>query len=196
MIRRMIDHDPIKRMTAEEVLYHPTFYNDQKKLNFLLKVHECVKNMDWKSPSTNKKLNELHHYDSGLLNDGDVGNPRKFQLCEEIVFSEHKYFYKANDITKNVENKKKKKWILLKDITNVNALLKALRDKVAHAYDGPGNVPFQFAKDFDVTEDSYNPGKFLEVFLSQSPQLLVHLYELYRNTKMAVEFYPAAKQKL
>ena len=197
MTKRMIDHEPTKRLTVDEVLCHPTFYSDQEKLNFLLKVHESVKN--WKS--TCLDLDKLHHFDGGLLNDNDVGNSKKFQLSETKIFKDHEYFFKEANETKNIgnennKNKKRNNWVLLRDIANVNGLLKALRDKIAHACDGPCNVPLQFVKDFDVTEDSYSPRKFLEVFLSQCPQLLIHLYELYRNTKLAAEFYPAAKQEL
>ena len=186
MIRRMISHEAKYRLIAEEVLCHPIFWKDKKKLQFLLKIHESVKNIKWDSPLTPVILKDLRQYDGGLLNDNELGELKNFTLCEEQIFKDHKYFYDGENY-KIKENKRV--WIYLKNITNVTALLKALRDKIAHVCDWPSNEPNQFEIDFEVTDDSYNPRKFLEVFLSQCPQLLIHLYEKYRNTGLAVEFY-------
>ena len=43
LIKRMICHNLDKRLSIEQVLHHPTFYTPQKKLEFLLKIHEIVK---------------------------------------------------------------------------------------------------------------------------------------------------------
>ena len=105
MTRRMIDHEPTKRLTVDEVLCHPTFYSDQEKLNFLLKVHESVKN--WKS--TPLDLDKLHHFDGGLLNDNDVGNSKKFQLSETKIFKNHECtFSKKQTKPKTLITKTKK----------------------------------------------------------------------------------------
>ena len=40
LISQMIDHDPLKRLTAMKVLRHPLFWPKSKKLEFLLKVSD------------------------------------------------------------------------------------------------------------------------------------------------------------
>ena len=51
-------------------------------------------------------------------------------------------------------------------------------------------MPPQFYKDFVVEVGLYSHEKFLEVFLSAHPQLLVHLYEYFRGKIVALYFYP------
>ena len=73
-------------------------------------------------------------------------------------------------------------------------LLKALRDKVAHARDHrDGDVPERFKEDFRVTYDSYHPAKFVEVFVTKFyPNLLIDLYNIYKGNEYGciVDFYP------
>ena len=174
MVKRMICHDPKKRLTIDDVAHHPTFYGDQKKLDFLLKIHETVKNSE-----LTFRCKTLNVYDKGLFNRSAVGSER-FQINSERLFKNFTYFMEIQ--------KKPKNWRYI-SFDNVESLLKALRDKVTHACDGPNGVPSKFEDDFEVTGDSYSPKKFLEIFLSETPQLLVHLYELFRNSDAAADFY-------
>ena len=185
MIKQMIDHDSDKRLTVEDVFYHPTFYNPQKKLQFLLKVNEGLKNL----PPDSDIRKTVNHYDPRLLDDHASERQVKFVMDENDVFSQHQYFltpryFESNGLTKPAM------WKLFYGVINVESLLKALRDKIAHACDGIKYVPRKFQEDFEVTKDSYSALKFLSVFIANRfPQLLVHLYKTYKGTDIAKEFY-------
>ena len=191
MIKRMIDHDSNKRLTIEDVFHHPAFYNPEKKLQFLLKVNEGLKKLSWDSDIREK----VNYYDARLLDDHATERQVKFEIDENDVFRQHQYFLnwqflKSRGITKPA------KWRLLKDVFNVESLLKALRDKIAHACDGIKYVPEKFQEDFEVTKDNYSALKFFSVFIgNRFPQLLVHLYEVYKGSKLAKEFYAVNDSK-
>ena len=179
MIKRMTVDDPEKRLRVEEVQHHPSFYSDQKKINFLLTINDSVK-----KANSNFVARVISHYDIGLTTDNEEGKKERFEIIIEEIFKDYPYFLK-------MENNRPKKWqVIEKKMSNVEGLLKALRDKTAHACDKKTDLPPEFVKDFDITVDSYNPSKFLEVFFSKIPQLLIHLYEVYRNSGAAANFYP------
>ena len=178
MIKKMINHDPDKRFKIEEVEFHPTFYSDQQKIDFLLTIYTTVR-----KSKPEFLQNILNYYDEGLLIDKNAGKTKRFKIKDDNIFKNYQYFRQMENRPKN--------WQLLKGkICNVQSLLKALRDKVTHACDGNNDVPAEFEKDFNVTTDSYDSAKFLSVFLSDCPQLLVHLYTLYENKNVAIDFYP------
>ena len=177
MIKRMICNDPFKRLKADEVEQHPSFYSDQKKISLLLKINDTVRKAD---VCTVTEI--INRYDRGLTEDFKDGRTKRFKIIQTKIFKNYPYFIKNKD--------KPGKWEFFME-GNVTSLLKYLRDKVTHACNNPSNVPKQFVRDFDVQNDSYNSSKFLRVFLSQTPQLLVHLYNLYRyEDGVAVNFYP------
>ena len=180
MIKRMICHNLDKRLTIEQVLHHPTFYTPQKKLDFLLKIHEVVK----ENPEAFNRNVKFNEFDKGLMNDKESGQKVAFSIRAKQVFRQHRYFLYGGDVTKLNKNPftNQPYWQFLNNVSTVPSLLEGLRNKVAHACDNPpGDVPVQFYNDFRLSKDSYNPAKFLEVFLSTTPQLLVHLYEQYRD---------------
>ena len=73
MIKQMIDHDPAKRLTINDVLHHPTFYTPQRKLDFLLTVRESL---------------EKHYTDDSFRQRlSDV--PKTFNLHK--TFKDHRY---------------------------------------------------------------------------------------------------------
>ena len=84
------------------------------------------------------------------------------------------------------------KWKKMKGINNVTNLLKALRNKVAHACDPYPDVSKNFENDFRKTKDTYMPQKFLDVFLSQCPALLIHLFDFYKNNQKLLNSFPEA----
>ena len=210
LIKRMIKLDRKHRLQTEEVLYHPAFYRSQKKLDFLLKVHESVKLYSGANCQKNlgKQINKaLQQYNAELMND-DKSGYKAFEIEPEKIFQDYQYFLYGDDGTNGDEGKnpndkdKRSFWIALKGkgsnkgkCVNIRTLLKHLRNAVAHACDEPPRVPIQFKTDFrGEMVDSYFPEKFLEVFLSDTPQLLVHLYEAYRNYQtLAVDFYPRTR---
>ena len=203
----MIKFDRKQRLQIEEVLCHPTFYRSQKKLDFLLKVYESIK--FYTGANCQKKLGKqinkaLKEYDTELIDDDLVGY-KSFEIKPEEIFQDYQYFLYGDDGTngemgKNPNDKYERSyWIALKGkgsrkgkCVNIRTLLKHLRNTVAHACDDPLRVPEQFKTDFrGEMMGSYFPQKFLEVFFSHAPQLLVHLYEDYRNYQtLAVDFYP------
>ena len=190
LIKGMIHHDSDKRFSAKEVLHHPTFYSAKQKIEFLLKIHETVKNIT-PDPKNKEYLDQkfkLNNYNRALdFDDENVDQNQKqtisFQIDASKLFKDYQYFLRRPaDV--------KKDWSVLHNVLDVPSLLKALRNKVAHACDKYPYVPLQFQRDFSTPDDSYIPEKFLEVFLFLTPQLVVHLYETYRNTDKARGFYP------
>ena len=191
MIKRMIDHDPNKRLTVEDVFHHPAFYNPEKKLQFLLKVNEGLKKLSWDSDIREK----VNHYDARLLNDHATERQVKFEINENDVFWQHQYFL-TRRFFESKGIKKPAMWRLLYEVINVESLLKALRDKIAHSCDGIKYAPRKFQEDFEVTEDSYSALKFFSVFIgNRFPQLLVHLYKVYKGSDIAKEFYAVDDSK-
>ena len=191
MIKRMIDHDSNKRLTIEDVFHHPAFYNPEKKLQFLLKVNEGLKKLPWYSDIREK----VNSYDARLLNDHASERQVKFEINENDVFRQHQYFL-TRRFFQSRGIKKPAMWRLLYDVINVESLLKALRNKIAHACDGIKYVPRKFQEDFDVTKDSYSALKFFSVFIgNQFPQLLVHLCKVYKGSDIAKEFYAVNDSK-
>ena len=195
MIKRMIKHASKERFTVEDVLFHPTFYNSQKKLDFLLKIHESVKNFSKTNFfSTQDKNNPLLEYNAEL-EDGDQIGKKEFYIDPEKIFEHHQYFLEGDDGTKkdgiNPNDKfGRPYWNTLESMITIQYLLKSLRNTVAHACDDPPRVPEKFKENFRKSEDSYKPQAFLNVFLSSCPQLLVHLYEDYRGRKgLADDYY-------
>ena len=163
MIKKMINHDPDKRFKIEEVEFHPTFYSDQQKIDFLMTIYTTVRKSD---PEFLQNI--LNLYDEGLLIDKNAGKTKRFKIKDDNIFKNYEYF-------REMKNKPDKWQLLRGKISSVESLLKALRDKVTHACDGKEDVPAEFEKDFNVTTDNYDSAKFLSVFLSDCPQLLVHL---------------------
>ena len=184
LIKGMVNQDPTKRLTVDEVLYHPAFYTQKRKLEFLLKIHESLKRFGI-SPHNSLKPK----IDAAV---------KSYTFNPEIMFSERPYLLGSKAQNPSKSNSKKKNignWRLYyaDSIGNVVTLLKALRDKVAHARDSDGNVPERFKEDFGVTYDSYDPAKFVKVFVTEHyPYLLVDLYNIYKGNEYgcAVDFYP------
>ena len=59
LVKRMVNHNPTKRLTVDEVLYHPAFYTPKKKLEFLLKVYESMKRFEKNNNnSLTQKIND------------------------------------------------------------------------------------------------------------------------------------------
>ena len=191
MIKQMIDHDPNKRLTIEDVFHHPAFYTPEKKLQFLLKVNEGLKKLSWYS-DIRKKVN---HYDARLLDDHASERQVEFEINEKDVFRQHQYFL-TRRFFESRRIKKPAMWKLFYEVFNVESLLKALRDKIAHACDGIKYVPRKFQNDFEVTKDSYSALKFFSVFIANRfPQLLVHLYKVCKGSDIAKEFYAVDDSK-
>ena len=183
MIEQMVDHNSKGRLTIDEVLYHPTFYTPQRKLEFLLKVRESVK-IFW-----TKKDHSLKTEIDRVIK----GYEKKFDANK--IFKKHYYFI---DPKLEVENG----WQPLYDTSgNIKTHLNGLRNKVAHACDTQKEkgTPLQFQKDFEVTDDSFSHAKFVRIFVTAHfPKLLVDLYNCYHSynktkqpkERYAVSFYP------
>ena len=176
LIKRLVKHDPNKRLTVAEVLIHPAFYTAKKKLEYLKEVQRHLKN-----EIDEKILEGIKTFDEGLLKDHKVGKAKSFAITEKYLPD---YFF-SKEIKKQFPV-----WHIV-CFNDVAGLLKALRDKVEHATDS--GMPPQFYKDFGVEGGLYDHEKFLEVFLSAHPQLLVHLYEYFRGKNVALDFYPEEK---
>ena len=174
MIELMVDHNPDNRLTIDAVLLHPTFYTPKRKLEFLLKVRESVEKFWTKVGHELKQKIE------------DALKSYKISCDPERMFKNYPYLTDSS-------LRKRNGWKPLDDVTgNFKVYLKALRNKVAHACDDR-DTPKEFIRDFAVTEDSYNPAKFVEIFVTNHfPKLLVDLYNIYKgNTyNYATEFYP------
>ena len=200
MIKHMIDYDQKERLTVEKVLCHPTFYTPHEKVKFLLRINEGIKNKGYRNNPFAKEIQTiLNCFDSSLTDDRAVPQLLEFKLIPEEIFKNHEYLLEKylDEQTKNCKYKNTQTtiWKCLDNSDNVSALLSGLRDKVVHACDKPPRVPKLFEKNFKLSEDTYDAKKFLEVFLSQCPQLLIHLYKSFRNFEkfnIAKDFYTAA----
>ena len=191
MLQRMIDHRAKKSLNIKEVLRHPALYCAQKKLDFLLKINESMKLIEW-NKNEDRMIYDISHYDGGLSDDRQARKEKEFKINFRDIFKKHPYFIEKM-VTGKIA-KKRGKWKTLDNVDNVQLLLIELRNKVAHACDDY-NIPDDFKNNFLSGIDSYKPEMFLKVFLSTCPELLVHLYELYRDKyerdeKVAARFYP------
>ena len=83
MIKRMIDHNFDKRLTIEQVLHHPTFNIPQETLEFLLKIHEVVK----ENPEAFNKNIKFNEFDKDLMNDRKSGQKVAFSINSLASFS-------------------------------------------------------------------------------------------------------------
>ena len=179
IIKRMIKLDRKHRLQIEKVLYHPAFYRSQKKLDFLLKVHESVKFYSGANcqKDLGKNINKaLQQYDADLMND-DKSGYESFKSEPEKIFQDYQYFLYGDDGTNGDEGKNPNDkdgrpfWIVLKGkgsnkgkCVSIRILLNHLRNVVAHACDEPPGVPKQFKIDFwGEMVDSYFTEKFLQV---------------------------------
>ena len=181
IIQQLIDHEPKRRLTVDEALYHPTFYTPQRKLEFLLKVRESVK-IIW-----TKKSHLLHKKIAAVL--------KNFKYDPEIVFQNHHYLIDEKPDVDEISG-----WQPLSySCGSIKNLLNDLRNKVAHACDRTKDIPLEFRNDFGVTDDSFSHAKFLEIFVTNHfPKLLADLYNCYRSynktkkreERYAANFYP------
>ena len=197
MIEQMVDHDPAKRLKIDDVLYHPTFYRPQRKLDFLLTVRESLEKFygfDGTCQTTDEQKKIVKKFTSLNEKINEQIGEEEFNI--KITFQNYKYFTKPLPKKEKEERKKKKYkggWEPIKHFDNVKLVLRALRNKVAHACDI--NTPEDFKKDFGVnlhTYDSYEPAKFFEIFVAKhNPKLLIGLYNAYKNNdqKCAAKFY-------
>ena len=178
MIEQLVDHNPDNRQTIDAVLFHPTFYTPKRKLEFFLKVRESVENF-WTDVEEEKDKELKKKIQKALKNN-------KMTLNPDTIFENYPYL---TDVSLRVKNG----WQPVQDFSgNFQIYLKGLRNKVAHACENKG-TPEQFKTHFGVTKDSYNPGKFVEIFVTNHfPKLLVDLYNIYRGytDNYAAEFYP------
>ena len=185
LIRQMLNHNPEERLKVEDVLYHPTFYTAERKLEFFLKVRESVRKI-WphkQHPLKNKIEESIQEYWKNLV--------------PEEMYKDHEYFM-------NSHSKKKRKRLHRNsssedDTVNLSNFLTTLRNKVAHACDGAKSNNAEFKEDFGVTFDSYNPAKFVGFVAKQYPKLLVDLYNSYKSynssersleNRLATKFFP------
>ena len=190
MIEQMVDHDPAKRLKIDDVQYHPTFYTIQRKLDFLLTVRESLEKFyrPFETTELSKKFESLNE-----RIEEEIGDER-FNIKK--TFHNREYFTKP--LTKEEIEKRKAKtykgdWepIEKRTFSNAKLVLRALRNKLAHACDI--DTPDDFKKDFGVNLDSYEPAKFFEIFVAKrNPKFLIGLYNAYKNNdqKCAAKFYP------
>ena len=172
MIKQMIKHNPKERIAIDDVIYHPSFYTAKKKVDFLLKIRDNLL-------TTSKKVLEgIKFYDMGLLNDDLIGNMKEFEISK-------------HDLPAYLTQKGKHKdssFYPVSSCQTVDKWLTVFRNVVAHAFDK--KQPQHIKKDYVVQGDILDFTKILDIFLSPHPQLLVHLYEYFRNENAAAEFYP------
>ena len=175
MIEKMVYEEPENRLTIEEILYHPTFYTPQKKLEFLLKVRESVKLFYPKKD----------HYLKQEIDKVLIGYGKKIDLNE--IFKNHYYLI---DPELEVEGG----WQPVFHANgNIKTLLNGLRNKVAHACDRQEGTPKGFTYNFKVMDDSFSHEQFVKIFVTDYfPKLLVDLYNIYRKNccNYAAGFYP------
>ena len=182
MIEQMVDHYPAKRTTIDDVLHHPTFYTPQRKLDFLLTVHESLEKFYPKSP---KHLALKVKIDEEIA--GEKFLPNK-------MFQDYNYLI-TYPLDKERPKQKKDtggwKPIEFGSDPNVKLLLRTLRNNVVHACDC--RTPAQVKKYFGAKEDYYDPAKLLKIFVTDyNPKLLIALYNAYKKKnefKYAVKFY-------
>jgi len=201
LIKKMVDDDPEKRLKIEDVIHHPAFYSSKKKLDFLLKVQISLDKIlskgekKWNSNEEGTNTQQ-DHFEEKLKNE-IMRSVSGFEFDSKIIFENYGYFTR-----KQIDKKFKAIWNEhLRDCMNIatlKGLLKAFRNKVTHACDNT-HMPVQFLKDFEIKNDSYNPEKFVEIFITNCyPALLVILYNCYKEsgTGYAADFYPKPCKRL
>ena len=184
-IRQMLNHKPEERLKVEDVLYHPTFYIAERKLEFFLKVRESIRKI-WphkQHPLKNKIEESIQEYWKNLV--------------PEEMYKVHEYF--MNSYSKKKRKRLHRDFSSEDDTVNLSNFLTTLRNKVAHACDGAESNNAEFKEDFGVTFDSYNPAKFVGFVAKQYPKLLVDLYNSYKSynssersfeNRLATKFFP------
>ena len=187
LIKRLISHNPETRLTAEQVLKHPTFYTSKAKINFLT---SSFQRLDKKLDSDS----DLDWYDAGLMIDDQSGS-KKFFIDKEVLPG---YF-----VSRNCQLKEWADWKFEPCLENINSndgpdlfnWLRVLQNKYVHARHP--KMPEDFRKDLCMDGDPLQPDpkKFLDFFISnQVPFTLVHLYEHFRgaakNDNELSDFYP------
>ena len=185
MIRQMLNHNPEERLKIEEVLYHPTFYTAERKLEFFLKIRESLRKVwELEESSLKKKI------------EASIQGYWK-NLAPEEMYRDYPYFITSY-------SKKNRKRLCgdsasEDDTVNLSNFLTTLRNKVVHACDDNRRNNKQFKTDFEVTFDSYSAAKFVGFVAKQYPKLLVDLYNTYKaynssersyEKRLATKFFP------
>ena len=182
MIEQMVDHDPAKRLKIDSVLHHPTFYTPQKKLEFLLTVHESLEKFYHDQEKTHSLKNKIDQKLSG-----ETFNPEKtFQNLMHFITP-------LPDKKKQTRNEDNGGWKPIDPsmFGNVKLVLRALRNGFAHACDQ--RTPKKVKECFGAKDDTYDSAKLLKVFVTDyNPKLLIALYNAYKNNeyRYAAKFYP------
>ena len=132
MIWHMIDWDPSKRFEVKDVLNHPSFYNAEKKLNFLLTVHENTKDSADDLCKNYQKLKKI---------EADI-NEKKNSLNSSDDQLQRK---KIKDLIKRRDNCIKEKSKILENNCEVNEYERRLEDDDANDFE---------KKTFDIHEDT------------------------------------------
>ncbi|XP_076824937.1 putative serine/threonine-protein kinase irlA isoform X1 [Clavelina lepadiformis] len=163
MIRRMIKHNPADRFTIANVLKHPSFWNSKEKVEFYKTLNTHLRHI---APN---KLQHLSIYDRGLLQKGMDRKTTKFQIqsshLPQPVITD-KYF---------------------SECSNLQQLLTLIRNMEAHGRDAEKSNAEKECLGMDGLITNWD--KFLESLTGAYPQLLVHLYESFRDKNIAIEFY-------
>ena len=97
MIRKMIRRVSRERLTIEEVLYHPSFFDAKQKLEFLLTIHEHLN-----APSKLDLIRRRHRLQIGstTFNEQSIRN-----VIGKIHFYDWRLMYdRKTDITTELEN--------------------------------------------------------------------------------------------
>ena len=169
MIKRMLNDDADKHLTIMEVFHHPTFYNDQKKIDFLLKMYRSLQ----KIPLEDDIIKSVNEYSLSLLDDQkNIEDKENFNIDYKILFDqEDKFYYFLEGYPKCEKAAKCKKKCRCKPpfkpltgIINVITLLNGLQNKVTHANDNDEDLPVEFRNDFHVSKIRIIPLCFLKFF--------------------------------
>ena len=182
MIQQMVDHNPAKRLKIDDVLYHPTFYPPQRKLDFLLTVHESLEKFYHQSTTHHALKDKIDKE----IDDEEFLPNKMFQNYKHLTTSP---LYKKKQ--KQKKNQGGWKPIEFGSGINVKLLLRTLRNNVVHACDC--RTPAQVKEYFGAKDDYYDPAKLLKIFVTDyNPRLLIALYDAYKKNeyKYAVKFYP------
>ena len=193
MIRRMIDRDLTKRLRIEDVLCHPSFYDDEKKLKFLLTVHETTKaifpfeNVVTNGTKSNEKLS-FNMKNCFLLLNAKEKNTVSMEACTDTCDKEKKEKYNENikDIdqdlnkTKNeICNLKKKLKLYIENIrfnTEINMHLEILiKDDVESSKKIPFDIHEKYCcvKQYEYLKDpNKGSGNWQSVQVSDVQSLL------------------------
>ena len=185
MIRQMLDHNPEERLKIKEVLYHPTFYTAERKLEFFLKIRESLRKV-WKLEKSSLKKNIEASIEKYWKN-----------IDPEEIYKDHPYF--LTSYSKRKRKRLRGDSASEDDTVNLSNFLTTLRNKVTHACDDDQRNNEQFKIDFEVTFDSYSAAKFVGFVAKQYPKLLVDLYNSYKTynscersceKRLATKFFP------